>query len=172
VDLPFYIERIDGNASPPTLLEQGDVDAVVIPYTGPMYEQGRNVRPLFEDLESAEHTYYDDTNFYPLMHTVVIRDAVIDAHPWVPTELLKAFRRSVDVFQERTRYEAKYPLVWWQQYREQEREIFGDIWSRSFEFEANADELRTMVRFANEQGLVDEVFDVDQMFVRADENLL
>lgn len=70
------------------------------------------------------------------------------------------------------RDEAKYPLVWWQQYREQEQEVLGDVWGRSFEFDATANELETMVRYAHEQGLIDERFDPEEMFVRADENLL
>lgn len=48
----------------------------------------------------------------------------------------------------------------------------ADVWGRSFEFDANADELWTMIRYAHEQGLIDKRFHPTEMFVRADESLL
>ena len=171
VDLPVAVERIDRD-SRPEQLARGDLDALFMPSTGGLYPLADAVEPLFDDLTAAERAYYDDTGFYPLMHNVVIRDELIDEHPWVPAEILRLFRRSQRAAEERARYEAKYPLVWWQEYRDRERDLLGDVWGRSFEFDANADELRTMIRYACEQGLIDERFDPEEMFVRADESLL
>jgi 4,5-dihydroxyphthalate decarboxylase len=171
VDLSVDLERID-RASRPEQLARGDLDALFMPSTEGLYPLADTVERLFDDLQTAEGEYYDTTGFYPLMHNVVVRNELIDEEPWVPTELLRLFRRSQEIAAERARYEAKYPLVWWQQYREQERETVGDVWGRSFEFNANAEELRTMIRYADEQGLITEQFDPEEMFVRADQNLL
>jgi 4,5-dihydroxyphthalate decarboxylase len=171
VDLPVDLERIDRD-SRPAQLARGDLDALFMPATAGLYPLPDTVERLYDDLRDAEGAYYEETGFYPLMHNVVIQNDLIDEEPWVPTEILRLFRRSQEVAAERARYEAKYPLVWWQQYREEEREVVGDVWGRSFEFDANAEELRTMVRYAHQQGLIDERFDAEGMFVRADENLL
>lgn len=171
VDLPVELDSID-RESRPEQLARGDLDALFMPSTASLYPLADTVERLFDDLRTAEGDYHEETGFYPLMHNVVIRNELIDEEPWVPTEILRLFRRSQEIAAERARYEAKYPLVWWQQYREQEQEVIGDVWGRSFEFERNAEELQTMVRYAAEQGLIDEQFDPEEMFVRADEHLL
>lgn len=171
VDLPVDLERID-RESRPEQLARGDLDALFMPSTAGLYPLADTVERLYDDLRTAEGDYYDETGFYPLMHNVVVQNDIVDEEPWVPTEILRLFRRSQAIAAERARYEAKYPLVWWQQYREREREVVGDVWGRSFEFDANAEELRTMIRYADEQGLVAEQFDPAEMFVRADESLL
>lgn len=152
-------------------IARGELEALVFTKSAELYPLRENTTRLFEDPMATERAYHEETGFYPVMHNVVIQNDLLDDHPWVATELLKAFRRSVDVFQERARYEAKYPLVWWQSYREQERERFGDIWGRSFEFDTNEAELQTMIGYAHDQGLVDEPFDAEKMFVRADQDL-
>ena len=103
------------------------------------------------------------------MHNVVVRDRLTEAHPWLATELLKAFRRSLAAFEDRAAYEAKYPLVWWQPYRERERERFGDVWGRSFAFGPNEAELETMIGYAHDQGLIDAPFPAADLFLDVDE---
>lgn len=171
VELPVDVDILDRNGNRAELLARGEVDAIVIPSTGSLYPLPDGVHRLFDDLEAVEGAFHDETGFYPLMHNVVVQDDLVEDYPWLPTEVLKAFRRSVDVFEERASYEAKHPLVWWQSYRERERDRFGDIWARSFEFDANAAELETMVRYANEQGLMEERPDLSDLFLRADEHL-
>jgi 4,5-dihydroxyphthalate decarboxylase len=171
VDLSVDLERIDRDTRPEQLA-RGDLDALFMPSTVGLYPLADTVERLYDDLQPVESAYYEETGFYPVMHNVVVDDDLIEDEPWIPTEILRAFRRSQEVAAERARYEAKYPLVWWQQYREQERDVVGDVWGRSFEFDANAEELETMVRYAHEQGLIDERFDPEEMFVRADQNLL
>lgn len=171
VDPPVDLEVLDRSTPRPELLARGDVDAIIIPATGSVYPLDDRVTRLFDDLESAEGDYYDETGFYPLMHTVVVRDRLVEAHEWLPTELLEAFRRSQAAVVERANFEAKYPLVWWQPYREREHERFGDVWGRSFAFEPNAAELETMVGYASDQGLIGEPVDPESMFLRVDDRL-
>jgi 4,5-dihydroxyphthalate decarboxylase len=172
VDLPVDLDVLARTTGRAELLSRGEVDALVIPATQEMYPLPENVSRMYDDLEPVERAYYEETGFYPLMHNVVVRDDLVADHPWLPTELLKAFRRSADAFAERAAYEAKYPLVWWQPYREREAELFGDVWGRSFEFEANADEVETMIGYAADQGLIDAPHDPEDLFLRVDEHLL
>lgn len=171
VDLPIDLPVLDHDVPRGTRLARGDVDAVVIPSTGSMYPLATTVRRLFENLETAEGAYFDETGLYPVMHNVVVRDELVEDHPWLPTELLKAFRRSASAFAARAGYEAKYPLVWWQSYRERERDRFGDVWGRSFELDANVAVLETLVDYAHRQGLIDERFDVESLFLAVDDHL-
>ena len=146
----------------------GDLDALVLTKTAELYPLRENTTRLFDDPVATERAYYEETGLYPTMHNVVVRDELLEAHPWLPGELLETFRRSQAVAAERGSYGAKYPLVWWQQYREQELAEFGDVWGRSFEFAANEAELRTMIGHAHDQGLIEEPFDAAEMFAYVD----
>jgi 4,5-dihydroxyphthalate decarboxylase len=47
----------------------------------------------------VERDWYERTRLYPIMHVIVLRRDVVDAHPWVAMNLVHAFtearRRSV-----------------------------------------------------------------------------
>jgi hypothetical protein len=157
-------EVTDQEAEDLEQIARGELEALVFTKSAELYPLRENTTRLFEDPMATERAYHEETGLYPVMHNVVIQNDLLDDHPWVATELLKAFRRSVDVFQERARYEAKYPLVWWQQYRQEERDVFGDIWRRSFELEPNRDEVTALVRYAFEQGLLEDLPDPEELF--------
>ena len=165
VDLPVPVQRIDREEST-SMLAAGDLDALVLPSTVELYPPEEGTEPLFTDLRTVETAYHEETGFYPVMHNVVVADHVLADHPWVATELQTAFRRSVEAFEERARHAERQPLVWWQDYRTRERETFGDIWGRSFEFERNESELETVVGYAAEQGLLDAPVDAAELFAR------
>lgn len=171
IDLPpEVVGRVDRKEAP-SLVARGELDALVLSKTAELYPLPDGVERLFPDSEAVERVYYAETGFYPVMHNVVVRDEVVAEHPWVPTELVKLMRRSVDAAAERARFEAKYPLVWWQRYREREQELFGDLWGRSFEFDANAAELETLSRYAHELGLTDELLDPAELYLHGDDLL-
>lgn len=165
VELPGSIDRFD-RAAGKDLLATGELDALVLPSSVELYPLGDGIERLFTDLQAAETAYFEETGFYPVMHNVVVSNDLLDEHPWVATELLETFRRSVEAFEEQARHAERQPLVWWQDYRRRERDRFGDIWARSFELERNAAEVETLVRYAREQGLIAEAVDVEELFVQ------
>lgn len=160
---PVPLGRFDRSEGP-DLVSRGDLDALVISKTAELYPLPENVDRLFPDPKTTERRYYEETGLYPLMHNVVLADEVVDEHPWVVGELLDLFRRSHERATERYRYASKYPLVWWQKYREDERDVFGDLWSGWFEYEANAAEAERMVEYAVTLDLLDEPVDAREMY--------
>jgi 4,5-dihydroxyphthalate decarboxylase len=170
VDVPIDAERINRDDCVEALSD-GVIDALIWPRTDRFIPRPANVELLFSDLQDAEGEYYDRTGFYPVMHNVVIDQDVVDEHPWVPTELMRAFRASHERFAERARFDGKYPLVWWQSYLQNERERFGDIWARSYSLGPNAEEVETLIRYTRRQGLTDGEFEADDIFLRPDEHL-
>jgi 4,5-dihydroxyphthalate decarboxylase len=149
-------------------LSEGVIDALIWPRTDRFVPRPANVESLFPDLRAAERDYHGATGFYPVMHNVVVDRGLVEANPWLPGDLMDLFRESYARFAERARFEGKYPLVWWQEYLREERDLFGDVWGRSYELEPNVDELNTMIRYARKLGLTDGDFDARDMFVRID----
>jgi 4,5-dihydroxyphthalate decarboxylase len=51
----------------------------------------KRVRPLFPDRAAEGRRYYAKTGIYPINHTVVIRRALVEKHPWIALNLYSAF---------------------------------------------------------------------------------
>ena len=79
------------------LLDWGEIDFLVTANNPASFRRGSaNVARLFPDYKSVEQDYYRRTRIYPIMHTVVIRREIYDAHPWVALSLYQAFCAAKD----------------------------------------------------------------------------
>jgi 4,5-dihydroxyphthalate decarboxylase len=80
------------------LLAAGEIDAVIGPRAPSCFEQGHpHVGYLFPDPQKAGTEWYGRTRLFPIMHTLGIRRALAEAHPWLPATVQKAFERSKSV---------------------------------------------------------------------------
>jgi 4,5-dihydroxyphthalate decarboxylase len=100
------------------------------------------------------------------MHTIVIRDDVLDAYPWVANKLYESFERALEQCLDRLTKPRWFPLAWANQHLEHQRSVLGtNPWE--YGVEANRDALATVQRYAAEQGLVDEPVEVESLFVES-----
>lgn len=147
------------------MLWAGEIDAVMCP----QYPLGFRtavassdlVGLLFDDVESAEREYFEKTQTFPIMHMVGIRRDVHEQNRWLASNLYRAFEVA------RRRYFARLediaasrvPVPWISGHLARLRETFGpDLWP--YGVEANRPSLETWVRYAREQGLIEDI-DVD-----------
>src|SRR5262245_38098448 len=92
------------NQIPPTtnigeMLLKGELDATLLYLTDRnLVDRSRidlsadaRVRPLFPDRTAEGRRYYAKTGIYPINHTVVVRRALLERHPWVALNLYSAF---------------------------------------------------------------------------------
>src|SRR5581483_6564055 len=88
----FDIQRVPEPASREKaveMLQRGEIDAGLDPYVQP----GPTIRKVLGDHWQEEAaSFFDRTHVYPMSHTFVIREEVLDEHPWVAESLLDAFR--------------------------------------------------------------------------------
>jgi 4,5-dihydroxyphthalate decarboxylase len=56
---------------------------------------------LFSDPTEEAKGYYRRTKVFPIMHVVGIRKTLVEAHPWLPAAVLKAFEHSKRIALER-----------------------------------------------------------------------
>ena len=97
LDLPpgVRIESAPEGRSLNELLAAGEIDAFVGPRAPSCFDRGHpDVDWLFPDPALAAADYFSRTGFFPIMHLVVLRRAIAEAHPWLPAAVLKAFERS------------------------------------------------------------------------------
>lgn len=100
LDLPASI-KIDFLSDGQTLegmLAAGELDALLSLYIPDSFLRGEpHVARLFANPKEVAQDYYRRTKIFPIMHTVVIREDVYRANPWVAQSLYRAFCQARDV---------------------------------------------------------------------------
>jgi 4,5-dihydroxyphthalate decarboxylase len=95
--LPENVKLVDAPAdrSLSQLLADGDIDGLITPRAPSCFDRGDpNVGWLFRDPVAAAQDYYRQTRIFPIMHLVGINRGLVDAHPFLPAAVLKAFTAS------------------------------------------------------------------------------
>jgi 4,5-dihydroxyphthalate decarboxylase len=145
------------------MLLAGDLDAVLS--ARPPRSLGKGIRRLFSSFEAAEEAYFKETGIFPIMHVIVIKTEVLDAHPWLAMNLYKAFdeakRRSIERLSDITASHA--PFAWLAPYAERMKSLFGeDFWP--YGLERNRRTLQAFVDFAFEQGVCHRRLELEELF--------
>jgi ABC-type nitrate/sulfonate/bicarbonate transport system substrate-binding protein len=157
LDLPerIRVERIPEGATLSSMLLAGEIDALCTPrLPRPFVERDPRIRRLFPDVIAAERAWFEATGLFPIMHVVVVRRDVYQAHPWVAQSLTKAFGLAKAEAAERL-YDSSslaFMLPWLTRQLEEARELLGDDWW-SYGLDANRRTLDTFLRYHHEQGL-------------------
>ena len=78
------------------MLASGDIDAAI----GAPATDSPDIRPLIPDARTAGAEYFHTTGIYPINHTVVVRDELLDANPWLAEELFSLFASAKQTYLE------------------------------------------------------------------------
>ena len=115
-----------------TMLLNGELDAAHYQY-GAAVDRSNvdlsnhpNFRYLFPDRQTEAIRYYKKNGFFPAHHTTVIRESILQEHPWVANSLFEAFERSKALANERLYPRGPSLLVFAAQEIEEQRSAFGD----------------------------------------------
>ena len=127
------------------------------------------LRYLFPDRQTEAIRYYKKNGFFPAHHLTVVREEILQEHPWVATALLEAFEKSKKNAIERIPPRGPSLIVFAEQALREQREIFGDD-PFQYGFKANADVIDTVQTYSVEQGLTEKKQPVGELF--AEEILL
>ena len=161
------VQRIPADANLDTLLLDGELDAALYPEVLPSITRGDGrVRRLFADPKAEEQAYFRRTGIFPIMHTVVVRDAVLQAHPWVAVTLVQAFQQAKERAYRQLENPRSVALAWVRDLLEEQRAVLGpDPWP--YGFAPNQHTLDTFCDYGYRQGLTRRRFSVDELFVPA-----
>lgn len=157
LELPsnFRLRRIGATQTLSRMLADGDIDALYtarIPST--FRKEPAAVRRLFDGYADVERDYFRRTRIFPIMHTIVLRRDVYEAHRWIARSLMKAFEEAKRrVIENLYTTSALTTMLPWQveQVEIARREMGDDWWP--YGFEANRHVLDTFLRYHHEQGL-------------------
>lgn len=151
------------------MLLSGELDAVMS--ARPPVGLGHGITRLMPEHQALEEQYFKDTSIYPIMHGLVLKGPVLEAHPWTGMNFYKAFseakNRSMARLSDVTASHA--PVAWMAEYTARMRGLFGDDF---FPYGINAGRggdinratLAAFLKFGFEQGVCHRLLDVEELF--------
>ncbi|SDG68182.1 4,5-dihydroxyphthalate decarboxylase [Microbacterium pygmaeum] len=137
------------------LILDGSLDALFTAHLPAAFlDRPHRVTRLFPDYKAVEKAYFARTGIFPIMHVVVVRRSVLDAHPWIARSLLKAFTAALEKAKADLLYRSslKVMLPWLADHVEETVAAMGtDYWP--YGVEENRTVLDTFLRYHHSQGL-------------------
>ena len=122
-----------------------------------------DVRRLFPNFRQVERDFYQKTHIFPILHLVVIRREVHEAHPALARALYDAFVAAKD-WALREAPAQRGMLPWAMDDLIELDDVFGpDPWP--YGVEANRITLDALVQYMAEQGLIAEALPIESLFV-------
>ena len=164
------IERIPRGKSLDDMLAAGELDAMISPsFPRPFLQGDKRIARLFPNYKEVEIEYFRTTGIFPIMHVTVVRRDIVEAHPWVPASLVRAFDEAKRIAYERVRNPRVVPLAWFSAAWEEQNEILGrDPWAYGLGA-ANRKNLETAIRYTHQQGLIRREIPLAELFVNTDD---
>ncbi|PLS18774.1 4,5-dihydroxyphthalate decarboxylase [Bacillus sp. M6-12] len=169
LDLPsdITVQPIQEHQTLNNMLEDGEIDAFITARAPSAFLNGSsNIERLFPHYVEVEKEYYLRTGYFPIMHLIVIRNAILEKHPWVANNLITAFEQSKQlVYDEYNQTAALSTSLPWQVNEvERTKSIMGeDFWP--YGIEKNISTISAALQYSREQGLTKTEMSIEDLFV-------
>jgi 4,5-dihydroxyphthalate decarboxylase len=145
------------------LLVAGKIDAGITTETWAPFGHP-DIDFLLPNYAEEERRYYKKTGFFPIQHTLLIRNAVLEQHPWVAMSMFDAWQEAKqECYRWLDRQRVHMSGLWYRALWEEERAIAGAdpyVWG----FKRSRPEIDKMLDYAHRQGLVSCKFRPEDMF--------
>jgi 4,5-dihydroxyphthalate decarboxylase len=147
------------------LLIKGEIDGFIAPRPPSHAEGHANVGWLFPDPIAAAKDYFKRTGIFPIMHLLGVRRTLVDAHPWLPAALLKAFEQSKSAalakLSDTSATKVTLPFI--EEQLKATRELMGeDYWA--YGLAANRKTLEAFLRRHHSEGLSHRLLAPEELF--------
>ena len=123
-----------------------------------------NYRELFDDPEALGAEWFRRTGIYPMHSTLVVKDEILKAHPWIAKSLFDAFDKSKQIYVDKLRRgesggknDARYL---------EQMKVVGDD-PLPYGLEPNRRSIETLILYAFQQGLIPRKMSVDELFLKS-----
>jgi 4,5-dihydroxyphthalate decarboxylase len=163
------IEMIPPGKRLDVMLAAGEIPAMLSPEIPQLFLEGdKRIVRLFPDYKDIEVEYFRNTGIFPIMHVTVVKQEIIDKHPWVATNLVKAFDAAKALAYRRIANPRVVPLAWIRTAWEEQQEVLGkDPWAYGLG-DVNRKNLETIQRYCQQQGLIRHTMPLDDLFADTD----
>jgi len=166
-DIPekFDVEFIEQAEDMEQMVIDGDIDATFYPVVlDSVKDPDGGIDRIFENSLEAEENYYKETGIFPIMHTVVIRDDILEKYPWVGVNMMNAFSKSRDVCYEKLEDPRWTALAWARQHLEHQQKVIGKNPWKYGATDENMNVINKLQEYAKNQGLIPEIYGAEDLF--------
>ncbi len=163
----FRLRRVPAGQDVDRMLVEGELGGLMYPEIPPSFRHGdpRIVR-LWPDAKAEEQRFFQMTKIFPIMHTVVVHERLLEEHPWLAMNVVQAFRRSKDLAWKKMEDPRRVSLAWFREALEEQRTVLGrDPWP--YDLASNLVALEAICRYAYEQALTRTALDPVGLFFPA-----
>jgi 4,5-dihydroxyphthalate decarboxylase len=163
------IEMIAPGKRLDVMLAEGEVPAMLSPEIPRLFLQGdKRIVRLFPSYKDVELAYFCKTGIFPIMHVTTIKQEIVDKHPWVATNLVKAFEEAKNIAYRRIANPRMVPIAWVRTALEEQEEVLGtDPWAYGLT-PANRKNLETVQRYTYQQGMIRTIRPLNELFADTD----
>ena len=140
-----------------SMLLAGDIDAAI----GVSGVDAPEIRPLIPEPRRAAITHFQQTGIYPISHLVVVKDALLHAHPWLAEELWSLFKAAKDNYLGHLRNGA--PQTPQDEAMQAMRRVIGDD-PLLYGVPPNRKTLEAFMRFNVEQQIIPQPMALEELF--------
>jgi len=161
------IERLPPGQKIEDVLPRGEIDACMLPEISPkLIRNTPGVARLWPNFREMEKAYYLRTKIFPIRHVVVVKNAILERHPWVARSLVDAFTKAKEIGIKHVSDTRRSFLAWYGAELEEERELFGaDAWP--YNIKDNRVTLETMTRYAEMVGITEHQLEIKELFAQS-----
>ena len=136
-------------------LLRGEVDALIPPNIPPSFRaHDPRIRRVFADARETVNDYFRRTGIFPMTHTLVVGQRLLDENPWIVASLVDAFTEGEKLCRKAYDYAKRLALPSAVLILEEEEQVFGtNPWVHGLTTE-NQKVLEKFVQYAEEQGYI------------------
>jgi 4,5-dihydroxyphthalate decarboxylase len=160
------VERAPAGSTLNEMLIRGEIAALVAARPPSSFLTGDDrVRRLFPDYRTVEKDFFRRTGIFPIMHTVVIKQEIVAAQPWLAQSLTKAFTeaKALCLGSITNMTALRTMLPWMTADVDEMLELMGDDpWP--YGVEPNRVTIQTLLDDLVAQGLMEHLLEVDDLF--------
>ncbi len=147
------------------MLLDGEIDALIPPNIVPSFRaKDPRIRRLFKNPRDTVNDYFRRTKIFPITHTLVVRQSLLDQNPWLVSSILNAFNEAEERCRKSYEYAKRLAFPSAVVILEEEEEVFGENpWSHGLTAQ-NQVVLEKFIQYAHEQGYIPERRPISDLF--------
>ncbi|MFM2129651.1 MAG: hypothetical protein RL477_1197 [Pseudomonadota bacterium] len=163
---PPPIEINESGKSLAGLLLSGGIDAILGTFVDEAVASHPDIVRLFPDFRARESDYFRRTGVFPIMHLLVVRRAVHEAHPWLARRLFDAcVAAKAEARSRLASQNGQHVMLPWllADLAEIESLFGGDAWP--YGLASNRATLVTLMRYMRKQGFIEREIPLEDLFL-------
>jgi 4,5-dihydroxyphthalate decarboxylase len=154
---PANVVSIEPGKTLEELLASGDIAAAI-----GVAVESPDVKPLIPHPRDAGLEALRQRGFYPINHTIVVRNDRLDAHPDLAPDLFEAFAEAKRIYVQHLKEGGADAASMADQFNMRVMEVTGD--PLPYGIEPNRQALESLVQYSVEQGILSRHVAVDDLF--------